>query len=234
MMRHRSSSWLVSAESQRPTPFSLAALFGGPSLAFVRHRRQPAVLGVHDQRRPQVVRERRLTAIQSELREVVVHVGDSSGRRLLGLPRRRGLFGGGGLLRRVELLCDVLRPLERHVGGVRPQALQVGLTIRCPRRYVCLGGRRPRPGACVRRLSREMDRAKPCAGHRADSGDPRERSSMVHWAVSSVRCPFTQFVRLQRGSSVRIDVTLIRSPPPSLIRSPFASIVFPLYRSGAG
>src|SRR5262249_11083865 len=47
---------------------------------------------------------------------------------------------------REELLVDVFRPLEGRVGGVRPEALDVGLTIRRPRDLPFRGCRRGRLG----------------------------------------------------------------------------------------
>ena len=53
-----------------------------------------------------------LTAIQAELGEVVVHVGNGSGQRLLGFACGRLLFHLNGFFERVVLLGHVLGPLE--------------------------------------------------------------------------------------------------------------------------
>jgi hypothetical protein len=94
---------------------------------------------VDDLRRAQVVRDRVLALVEAELREVVVHVRRRPRRGLLLVARLGILLHLLELFRRVVLLVDVLRPFERRVGGVAPEALEIGLAVRRPRRLVRLG-----------------------------------------------------------------------------------------------
>ena len=89
MMRHRSSSWLLCAESQRPTRFASSARSAarfcpsadsGGSLPFSGST-------ISDVRR--LSGECRLALVEPELAEVVVHVGDGSGRGQLAFVGRR-------------------------------------------------------------------------------------------------------------------------------------------------
>ena len=129
MMRHRSSSWLLSAESQRPDAFGGGFARRHAPAAFLGHRRNLAVGRIHDERRAQVRRLCRLAAIETELAEVVVDVFHRARLGLRLFARGGGLADRGGLFGRVELLRDAVRPLERHVGGVGPEALQIGLAV---------------------------------------------------------------------------------------------------------
>ena len=172
MIRHRSSSWLLCAESQRPTRFAQLRALGRPLLSLGRQRRESAILRVHDQRRAQIAGELRLALVESELAEVVVHVGDGSGRRLLAFVRGGAFLDFDRFRRRVELLGHVLGPLERRVGGVGPEPLEVRLPVRRARRRVGLR-RLARSRSRGRRLSCDSDRGQRHDGdrHETDAGE---------------------------------------------------------------
>ena len=89
MIMQRSSSWLLSAESQRPTRFAASARSAARFRPSSVSGGSLAVLRIHDQRGSQVARERRLAPVQPELAEIVVHVGDRAGLRLRALALRR-------------------------------------------------------------------------------------------------------------------------------------------------
>src|SRR5262249_724993 len=100
-----------------------------------------------DLRRAQARRKRRLTAIETELREVVVDIRRRAWLGLLRLAFGCLLDRDLGFVLRVELFRHVLGPLERHVRGVGPEALEIRLTIGRLRRCVGL----PRShGPCYR------------------------------------------------------------------------------------
>src|SRR5262249_42883329 len=89
----------------------------------------------------------RLAAVQSELREVVVHVRSRSRNGLLFFALGRLLDDRLDLRVGVVLLRHAVRPLERGVGGVRPVPLKVGLAVRRFSGRPFLGGcRRPPRG----------------------------------------------------------------------------------------
>jgi hypothetical protein len=91
---------------------------------------------IDDERCPQVQRQRRLALVEAELRKVVVHVRDRAGRGLLALLGGRALHLLDHFLFREELTIDSLRPLERRVRGVVPEALEVRMSIGQTRNFV--------------------------------------------------------------------------------------------------
>ena len=124
-----------------PPAYTLPPLdsFGGPRLALGRHRRDSSIRRIENQRRTEIMRERILAAVQTKLREVVMHIGDSPGRGLLGFGLRCPLFHFFRFLLRIELLGHALGPFERDVCVVCPKALQVWLAVRRAWRFVCFG-----------------------------------------------------------------------------------------------
>ena len=101
----------------------------GSQAPFRRPRWQLAVRWINDQRRASVQGHHGLTAVQSELSKVVMHICDRTGLGLRGFPH--GPTGGDScqLFRRIERLGDIIRTLQPSIGLVGPEALKIRLTI---------------------------------------------------------------------------------------------------------
>jgi hypothetical protein len=166
MIRHRSCG-VPTADALR----DLGA-FGGSLLSLSGQRREPPAFRTDNQRRAQVAREFRLALVESELTEVVVHVGDGPGRGQLAFVCGGALLSLGCFSRRVELLRHILGPLKRGVRGVGPESLDVRLPVGRARGRV--GFRRlARSRSGGRRLCCDRDQ-----GQRHDAErqtDPREQ-----------------------------------------------------------
>ena len=88
MMQRASERLFCDGVVTAATAFSRRGTLGGSLLSFWRDSGGSlAVRRIDDQRRAQVQGHRGLAPIQSELREVVVHVGDGAGFGLLLLLR---------------------------------------------------------------------------------------------------------------------------------------------------
>ena len=81
-----------------PMRLSRGRTFRGPLLPFGGERRNLAVGRIDDERGAEAAGEGRLTAIEAELGEVVVHVGHGAGFGLFGFPLGGALFDGQRLL----------------------------------------------------------------------------------------------------------------------------------------
>src|SRR6266566_1580761 len=108
---------------------SRCCALGGSPLAFRGQGRKSSVRRVDDQRRPQVQGHPSLAPVQPKLRKVIMHIGHRAGFRLLRLLRGRAFGQCERFLASEELLGDVLRSLQRCIRGIRPDALQIRLTV---------------------------------------------------------------------------------------------------------
>ena len=90
---------------------------------------QLAVRWINDQRRASVQGHHGLTAVQSELSKVVMHIWDRTRLGLRGFPH--GPTGGDScqLFRRIERLGDIIRTLQPSIGLVCPEALKIRLAV---------------------------------------------------------------------------------------------------------
>ena len=133
-------------------------------------RRQPPVRRVDDHRGAEVLRPRRLAAVEPELGEVVVDVGNGARLGLRALPRGASALDRGQLLGGVELPRHPFRPFQRRVGLVRPEPLQIRVAVRRAGHLVgCVrparGGRLLRGGGARRREREPGEDDRPAAGH---------------------------------------------------------------------
>jgi hypothetical protein len=99
---------------------------------FGRQRREPSIFRIHDQRGAQVPGERRLAFVQSELAEVVVHVGDGAWSRQFTFACRGLLFSLGLLVARsmhdVIVVCEPsLASASSDASGARFERLSIEL-----------------------------------------------------------------------------------------------------------
>jgi hypothetical protein len=107
-----------------------------------------------------------------------VHVRRRPRRRLRLVARLRVLLHLLELLGGEELLVHVLRPFERRVRGVAPEALEVRLTIGRARRLVRL--RRRRGGARTGLLIGSWRGAQRHHGERDDQAGAGDPNSIPH------------------------------------------------------
>ena len=146
----------IGGRRRNDAPVSSSLLWPSPSahslLALHVGRPFPSALSggaagaIDNQRGSQIRCVRRLIPVQPELREVIVHVRDGARRRLLRFLRSGPLLDLSGFLFCVELLRDVLGPLQWRICVVCPKALQIWLPVGCARRssLPCLPGQERR------------------------------------------------------------------------------------------
>src|SRR5690606_26778175 len=98
-----------------------------------------AVQRIDYDRRAKITDEAVLPAREAELREVVMDVGDGAGLGLLEAARDALLDDLIELVVRIErFVAQRLRTLDGGERRIRPEALQIGMPVRCARNVILL------------------------------------------------------------------------------------------------